>query len=118
MVPENTRTRLTLPTYGSDVVFTTSASSGPSGAQVKPLRATPCGGNTSGSGGSDGDGQPRVIPRRTPQGHHAGGPDRGVVAGGHQGLGPAAQLRPRAPLVDCEVVDRRLHREGEGVLEP
>ena len=30
MVPANTRTRLTLPTYGSDVVFTTSASSGAS----------------------------------------------------------------------------------------
>ena len=38
MVPENTRTRLTLPTYGSDVVFTTSASSGPAGSQARLLR--------------------------------------------------------------------------------
>ena len=34
MVPENTRTRLTLPTYGSDVVFTTSASNGASTSQA------------------------------------------------------------------------------------
>ena len=38
MVPEKTRTRLTLPTYGSDVVLTTSASSGPFGSQLS-LRA-------------------------------------------------------------------------------
>ncbi len=49
MVPENTRTRLTLPTYGSDVVLTTSASSGPFGSQVRPLRGAPCGVKTSGS---------------------------------------------------------------------
>ena len=33
-VPEKTRTRLTRPTYGSVVVLTTSATSGPSGSQV------------------------------------------------------------------------------------
>ena len=61
MVPENTRTRLTLPTYGSDVVFTTSASNGPPGSQVRLSRDAPCGVNTSGSGCSSGDGNPLVA---------------------------------------------------------
>ena len=44
-VPENTRTRLTRPTYGSEVVLTTSASSGPAGSQDNPLHraAVECG---------------------------------------------------------------------------
>src|SRR5439155_1536892 len=37
-VPENTRTRLTRPTYGSMVVLTTSATSGPLGSQVSGAR--------------------------------------------------------------------------------
>ena len=56
MVPENTRTRLTRPTYGSDVVLTTSASSGPDGSHARLLRGLPCGVNTSGSWCSGGDG--------------------------------------------------------------
>ncbi len=61
IVPENTRTRLTLPTYGSDVVFTTSASSGPLGSQATPLRVPPCGVKTSGIGCSAGAGKPLVA---------------------------------------------------------
>ena len=61
MVPEKTRTRLTLPTYGSDVVLTTSASSGPFGSQLSLSRSLPCGVNTSGSGCSSGDGNPLVA---------------------------------------------------------
>ncbi len=40
-VPENTRTKLTRPTYGSEVVFTTSASSGPSGSHPSPFTVAP-----------------------------------------------------------------------------
>ena len=61
MVPENTRTRLTRPTYGSDVVFTTSATSGPFGSQPIVGAGTPCGVNTSGSGCSSGDGNRAVA---------------------------------------------------------
>ena len=41
--PENTRTRLTRPTYGSLAVLTTSASSGPSGSQVTGSVGLPSG---------------------------------------------------------------------------
>ena len=61
MVPENTRTRLTLPTYGSDVVFTTSASSGPAGSQAGDGRVAPAGVNTAGVGCSGGEGKPLTM---------------------------------------------------------
>ena len=57
-VPEKTRTRLTRPTYGSLVVFTTSATSGPSGSQVTGSAAAPAGVNASGLGCSDGRREP------------------------------------------------------------
>ncbi len=40
-VPENTRTRLIRPTYGSEVVLTTSASRGPAGSQDRPVTVLP-----------------------------------------------------------------------------
>ena len=49
-MPENTRTRLIRPTYGSEVVFTTSASSGPPGSEDSPLTGFPSGVVTVGSG--------------------------------------------------------------------
>ena len=60
-VPEKTRTRLSRPTYGSLVVFTTSATSGPSGSQVIGAAASPEGVKTSGEGCSAGDGKPRTA---------------------------------------------------------
>ena len=60
-VPENTRTRLIRPTYGSEVVFTTSASSGPSGSQDRPLAGLPSTVVTAGIGCSCGAGKACVI---------------------------------------------------------
>ena len=60
-VPQKTRTRLTRPTYGSVVVFTTSATSGPAGSAVSGSRGSPSGVVTGGSGCSSGDGKPRVT---------------------------------------------------------
>ncbi len=60
-VPENTRTRLTRPTYGSEVVLTTSASSGPAGSQASPVTGVPSRVVTDGSGCSSGDGKAWVI---------------------------------------------------------
>ena len=57
-VPENTRTRLTRPTYGSMVVLTTSATSGPLGSQVSGARGVASRPVTAGSGCSSGDGKP------------------------------------------------------------
>ena len=61
MVPEKTRTRLTLPTYGSEVVFTTSASRGPPGSHASLGFGTPSGLNTSGSWCSGGAGKALVA---------------------------------------------------------
>src|SRR6266540_921219 len=55
-VPEKTRTRLTRPTYGSIVVLTTSATSGPFGSQVSGSRGVPSMPVTGGSGCSSGVG--------------------------------------------------------------
>ena len=60
-VPEKTRTMLSRPTYGSLVVFTTSATSGPSGSQVISPAGAPAGVKTCGDGCSDGDGKARVA---------------------------------------------------------
>ena len=60
-MPENTRTRLTRPTYGSEVVLTTSASSGPAGSQVKPSTGVPSRVVTVGIGCSSGAGKAWVI---------------------------------------------------------
>ncbi len=60
-VPEKTRTRLTRPTYGSEVVLTTSATSGPSGSQVSAGPALPSGVKTSGMGCSSGEGKPATT---------------------------------------------------------
>src|SRR5262249_19463310 len=51
-VPENTRTRLIRPTNWSDVVLTTSASSGPSGSQASPDTGLPSILVTGGGGGA------------------------------------------------------------------
>ena len=64
-VPENTRTRLIRPTYGSEVVFTTSASSGPRGSLDRPLTGLPSGVVTAGSGCSPGAGNACVITSRS-----------------------------------------------------
>ncbi len=60
-MPEKTRTRLSRPTYGSLVVLTTSATSGPSGSQAIAPAAAPEGLNTSGEGCSAGDGNARTA---------------------------------------------------------
>ena len=61
-VPEKTRTTLTRPTYGSLVVFTTSATSGPDGSHGAGAgRRAGSGVNTSGGVCSGGDGKPRTI---------------------------------------------------------
>ncbi len=60
-MPENTRTRLTRPTYGSEVVLTTSASSGPAGSQASPVTGVPSRVLTDGSGCSSGDGKACVM---------------------------------------------------------
>ena len=59
-VPENTRTRDTRPTYGSTVVLTTSATSGPFGSQASGSRGSPVSPVTGGSSCSSGDGNPWV----------------------------------------------------------
>ncbi len=60
-VPEKTRTRLMRPTYGSLVVLTTSATSGPSGSHVSPGAGPPSIVVISGRGCSMGEGKPAVI---------------------------------------------------------
>jgi hypothetical protein len=61
-VPENTRTSEIRPTYGSEVVFTTSASSGPSGSQESPSTGSPVTADaTGGSGCTSGEGNARVM---------------------------------------------------------
>ena len=60
-VPEKTRTRLSRPTYGSLVVLTISATSGPSGSDEIAAVALPAGVNTSGAGCSAGEGKARVM---------------------------------------------------------
>ena len=60
-VPEKTRTRLIRPTYGSVVVLTTSATSGPAGSQEQPLRGLPSGLVTGGTACSSGDGNAWVM---------------------------------------------------------
>ena len=57
-VPEKTRTRLSRPTYGSLVVLTISATSGPLGSQSIASATAPAGVKTSGEGCSCGDGNP------------------------------------------------------------
>ena len=71
-VPQNTRTRLTRPTYGSVVVRTTSATSGPSGSHCSGGSARPAGVIAVGSGCIVGDGNAAEIrssssPRPTPE---------------------------------------------------
>ena len=60
-VPEKTRTRLSRPTYGSLVVLTISATSGPSGSHDTAGATTPAGVNTSGGTCSGGAGKARVA---------------------------------------------------------
>ncbi len=61
-VPENTRTSEIRPTYGSEVVFTTSASSGPSGSPARPVTSSPVTADvTGGSGCSRGEGNAWVT---------------------------------------------------------
>ena len=60
-MPEKTRTTLTRPTYGSLVVFTTSATSGADGSHGAVPAGAPAGVNTSGGVCSGGDGKPRTI---------------------------------------------------------
>ena len=60
-VPEKMRTREMRPTYGSVVVLTTSATSGPSGSHVSGACGEPFGAVTGGTSCSSGDGKPCVI---------------------------------------------------------
>jgi len=64
-VPEKTRTREIRPTYGSVVVLTTSATSGPAGSQLSGPRGEPSGVVTGGTSCSSGDGKAWVITSRT-----------------------------------------------------
>ncbi len=59
-VPEKTRTSETRPTYGSIVVLTTSATSGPFGSQVSGSRGSPSTPATAGRSCSSGDGKALV----------------------------------------------------------
>ena len=59
-MPENTRTSETRPTYGSMVVLTTSATSGPAGSQVSGSCGVPSRSVTGGSACSSGDGNALV----------------------------------------------------------
>ena len=65
-VPENTRTSEIRPTYGSEVVFTTSASSGPFGSPVRPSTGSPVTADvTGGRGCSSGEGNAWVTISRS-----------------------------------------------------
>jgi hypothetical protein len=60
-VPEKTRTSEIRPTYGSEVVLTTSATSGPSGSQPSGALGSPSGVVTAGIRCSPGAGKPWVT---------------------------------------------------------
>src|SRR5207342_108483 len=68
IVPENTRTTLTRPTYWSLEVFTISATSWPRGSPVIGSATAPAGVNTSGEACSSGEGKPSTA-RSSSSGH-------------------------------------------------